>query len=93
MSVFRVAMVCAFMASITLALPAPSPAESRAEASEKTARPDPQGEASQPVGPRRELSDPYAPRPVIDRPGTNRNPMRGTRRGTRVSRPGARGSR
>ena len=88
-------MACAFAASMALAPPAQGEerAESRAEARESANRPDPRGEAARPVGPRRDLSDPYAPRPVSDRPGLHRTPARGTRLGTRVPRPGARGAR
>ncbi len=87
-------MALAFAWSIALALPPPAQceerAESKAEARESAIRPDPQIEAARPVGPRRDLSDPYAPRPVSDRPGLHRTPARGTRLGTRVPRPGAR---
>ncbi len=77
---------------MALALPAlgEERASSKSEARETADRPDPPGEAARPVGPRRDLSDPHAPRPVLDRPGLHRTPARGTRRGTRVPRPGAR---
>ena len=97
MSALRSGMVCAFAASMALVLPPPAQgeeqAESKAEARESANRHAPQIEAARPVGPRRDVSDPYAPRPVSDRPGLHRTPARGTRLGTRVPRPGARGAR
>ena len=84
-------------ASMALAMAPPAQCEERAasrdEAEEAATRHGPEIEPLRPVGPRRDLTDPYAPRPVIDRPGLHRTPARRTRLGTRVPRPGARGVR
>lgn len=97
MTLPRAGTVCTALAFVALALSPPAQGEervkSRAEAGEVDAESRPPGESKRPVGPTRELSDPYAPRPVADRPGQNRAPLRGTRRGTRVPRPGPRGAR
>ena len=81
--------------ALAMALPAQCEerAASRAEADAAPTRHEPEVELLRPVGPRRDLSDPYAPRPVNDRPGLHRTPARRTRLGTRVPRPGARGVR